>query len=58
MSACRTMFYSVLSLLNQCILLLQQQMARLLLEEGPLVPSMSGLQAAVSYYEVGLRTTR
>lgn len=54
----RTMFCSVLSLLNQCMLLLQQRMAYLLLEAGHLAPSMFGPQAAANYYEAGLHTTR
>ena len=58
MFACRTMFCSVLSLLNQCMLLLQQQMAHLLLEGGLLVPSISGPQAVVSCCGVGLHTIR
>lgn len=55
---CRTMYCSVLSLLNQCMLLLQQQMAHLLLEAEHLVPSMFGHPATASCYEVGLHTTR
>ena len=55
---CRTMFCSVLSLSNQCMLLLQQRMAHSLLEAGHLAPSMFGPQAAANCYEAGLHTTR
>lgn len=55
---CRTMYCSVPSLLNQCMPLLQQQMAHLLLEAERLVPSMFGPPAAASCCKVGLHTTR